>query len=71
MEDLGAPIAYFALEDGTPVYDRNAELRERGVVLSVDRDDLPEPEENTKGDAERTPLDARLRRAWDWISGRR
>lgn len=45
-----------------------AELRERGVVLSVDsgalhhvRDDHPRGE---------SPLEARLRRAWDRLSGR-
>ena len=84
MEDLGPPIAYTVLEEGTPVYDRDgkrigvvehvvadmqldifegvivhtrplpgshlfadvdqiAELHERGVLLSVGRDDLHEP----------------------------
>ena len=86
MDDLGPPIAYTVLEEGTPVYDRNgkrigvvdhvladmqldifegvivhtlplpgrhlfadveqiAELHERGVLLSVERDDLHEPPE--------------------------
>jgi PRC-barrel domain protein len=111
MEDLGPPVAYLALEDGTPVYDRSgervgvvehvlgdmradvfdgvivhtkplpgkhlfadldqiAELRERGVVLSVGRDELHEPDDR-KRDPGSTPLEARLRRAWDWVSGRR
>jgi uncharacterized protein YrrD len=116
VEDLGAPIAYLALEEGTPVYDRSgerigvvehvqadwqadifdgvivhtrplpgrhlfadvdqiAELHERGVVLSVDRDALREPSEKPTGEqpggSVESPLQARLRRAWDWISGRR
>jgi len=54
-----------------------AELHECGVVLSVDRDELHEPPDEAsrkKRDArERVehPLEARLRRAWDWVSGRR
>ena len=79
-EELGSPVGHLALEDGTPVYDREgkrvgvvehvdapsgifegivihtyplpgrhlyadvhqvAELRERGVLLSVGRDDVP------------------------------
>ena len=84
MEDLGSPIAYTVLEEGTPVYDRNgkrigvvehvvadlqsdifdglivhthplpgrhrfadvdqiAELHERGVLLSIERDELHRP----------------------------
>jgi uncharacterized protein YrrD len=84
VDDLGPPIAYTVLEEGTPVYDRNGkcigvvddvladlqldifegvtvhtrplpgrhlfadveqitELRERGVLLAVERDDLHEP----------------------------
>ena len=82
MQDLGPPIAWLVLEEGTPVYDRNSErvgvaeralgegdifeglivhtlplpghhlfadadqiaqLHERGVVLSVERDGLHEP----------------------------
>jgi uncharacterized protein YrrD len=111
MDDLGPPIAYVALEDGTPVYDRDgarvgvvehvlgdlaadvfdglivhtkplpgrhlfadvdqiAEIRERGVVLTVGRDQLHEPAKQSRRGAERTPLEARLRRAWDRISGR-
>ena len=117
MDDLGPPIAYTGLEEGTPVYDRNgerigvvdevmadmqldifegvivhtrplpgghlfadveqiAELHERGVLLAVERDELHEPPDEPPGkrsDDERaeSPLEARLRRAWDWISGRR
>ena len=56
--------------------DQIAELHERGVVLSVERDELHEPPDEPAGkksDDERveSPLEARLRRAWDWISGRR
>lgn len=114
MEDLGAPIAYLVLKEGTPVYDRDgdqvgvvehvladdpvdifhglivhtlplpgrhlfaaadqiAELRERRVLLSVGRGDLPEPTERTAardtGDGPMdSPLQAGLRRAWDWLS---
>ena len=118
MDDLGPPIAYTGLQEGTPVYDRNgerigvvdhvladmqldifegvivhtlplpghhlfadveqiAELHERGVLLSVGRDELHEPpDESTAskshdGTGAESPLEARLRRAWDWISGRR
>jgi hypothetical protein len=117
MEELGPPVAYIALEEGTPVYDRSgerigvvdhvlgdeaadvfegvivhkvapgghmfadvgqiAELRERGVLLSVDRDALHDPSERPASmkaqpdDTVESPLRARLRRAWDWISGRR
>ena len=116
MGDLGPPIAYLALEEGTPVYDASgeqlgvvehilgdmdadvfdglivhtkplpgkhlfadvdqiAELHERGAVLSVERDELHEPggRPNRKDgpDTMENPLEARLRRAWDWISGRR
>lgn len=116
MEDLGSPVAYTALADGTPVHDRSgrrvgvvehvladtdvdifhglvihtkplpgrhlyadadqiAELHERGVLLAVEEDDLPEPSASTArpsvGDREETPLEARVRRAWDWISNRR
>jgi len=115
MEDLGPPIAYLAVRDGTPVFDRSgqrvgvvehvladldldifhgiivhtrplpgrhlyadadqiAELHERGVVLAVERDDLHEPSAASARPAadghEETPLEARIRRAWDWISAR-
>ncbi|MEA2472588.1 MAG: hypothetical protein QOE06_503 [Thermoleophilaceae bacterium] len=116
MEDHGPPIAYTALEKGTPVIDRSgriagvmdhvladleedifegviidgrdhgggrlyadayqiAELRERAVLLSVDRDELHEPSENPAvlkphpDDVVESELKHRLRRAWDLISG--
>jgi len=116
VEELGPPIAYVALEEGTPVYDRSgerigvvehvladmaedifdgvivhtlplpgrhlladfdqiAELHERGVLLSVGRDALREPSEKRTGaqpgGSVESTFQARLRRAWDWISGRR
>ena len=118
MDDLGPPIAYIALEEGTPVYDRQgerigvvdhvladmqhdifegvivhklplpgdhlfadvdqiAELRERGVLLAVSREELHAPPDESArrkpqdGQRIESPLEARLRRAWDWISGRR
>jgi hypothetical protein len=118
VDDLGAPIAYLGLEEGTPVFDRRGErvgvvehvladssadifegvivhtlplpgkhvvadveqiagMHERGVVLTVDGDDLhapiEEPQQPSDGDDEplESPLQARLRRAWDWLSGRR
>lgn len=110
-EDLGAPIAYLALSDGTPVYDAKgerigvvehvmefggifegliihthplpgrhlyagveqiAEIRERGVLLCVDRDELREPRrERPPSDRPESLLEARLRRAWDWLTDRR
>jgi uncharacterized protein YrrD len=109
VDELGPPIAYVALEEGTPVYDASgervgvvehvqgdmnadvfdglivhtkplpgkhlfadvgqiAELRERGVVLSVERGELHEPRE--RREAVGGQLEARVRRAWDWISRR-
>jgi uncharacterized protein YrrD len=113
MQDLGPPVAYLALADGTPVFDRDgrrvgvvehvladldldifhglivhttplpgrhlyadadqiAELHERGVLLAVERGDLHEPSatsaQRPAEGQEETPLDARIRRAWDWIS---
>jgi hypothetical protein len=115
--ELGAPIAYLVLKEGTPVYDREgnqvgvvehvlsdepvdifhglivhtlplpgrhlvatahqiAELRERGVLLSVDREDLheatPAPPPRDTNDAPMDgPLRAGLRRAWDWLRRQR
>jgi hypothetical protein len=49
---------------------------ERGVVLKVAADDLHEPEKNagtlkaTPDDVDSSGFEARLRRAWDYISGR-
>jgi hypothetical protein len=115
VQDLGPPVAYLALKEGTPVYDREgqrvgvvehvladepmdifhglivhtvplpgrhlfadadqiAELRERGVVLSVGREELHDPSEQrpAPGAPDDTPVDgtlqARLRRAWDWLT---
>lgn len=53
--------------------DQIAELRERGVLLSVDRDELHEPRKPpAAGASDRAdnPLQSRLRRAWDWINQR-
>jgi hypothetical protein len=48
-----------------------AEIRERGVLLSVTRDQLQEPHRpRSADDKPETTLEARLRRAWDWISRR-
>ena len=112
MDDLGPPIAYTVLEEGTPVYDKRgerigvvdhvladmqldifegvvvhtlalpgrhvfadvdqiAELHERGVLLSVERDELHEPRDESGEDRPDSPLEARLRRAWDALRGRR
>ena len=56
--------------------DRNqiAALHERGVLLSVDRDELHDPSQKSTRQTNPSnpvdsPLQARLRRAWDWISG--
>jgi uncharacterized protein YrrD len=51
--------------------DQIAELHERGVVLTVGPDELHEPSARPEGDRQHDPIEARLRRAWDWISGRR
>jgi hypothetical protein len=118
VEDLGPPVAYVALEEGTPVYDRDrrrigvvvhvladfqldifeglivrttplpgrhafadveqiTQLHERAVLLSVTRDELHRPDDRSKSrraaaaENAGNPLEARLRRAWDWINGRR
>jgi uncharacterized protein YrrD len=54
--------------------DQIAELRERGVLLSVGRDELREPTEPSAparqrrpGDPPESRLEAGLRRAWDWL----
>jgi hypothetical protein len=115
--ELGQPVAYLALQEGTPVYDRTGErvgvlehvvvdeptdifeglivhtlplpgrhlfadadqiaaLHERGVLLSVHRDELHDPSQKSTRQPNpdnptpvESPLQARLRRAWDWISG--
>jgi hypothetical protein len=111
-EALGSPVAYLALKDGTPVYDRDGtrigvvehvmseggifegliihtyplpgrhlyadadqvgELRERGVLLSVTESDLRDPRSGSarrRWDDAGNTLEARLRRALDWISAR-
>jgi uncharacterized protein YrrD len=51
-----------------------AELRERGVLLSVDADALHELSESSarrRGPqrARESPLHAALRKAWDWLTG--
>jgi len=56
--------------------DQIAELRERGVVLAVTRDELHEPPDATKrkreedGARPESPVEARLRRAWDRLTQR-
>jgi uncharacterized protein YrrD len=112
--ELGRPVAYTAVKEGTPVYDRTATrigvvehvvadevvdifeglivhtlplpgrhlfadadqiagLHEHGVLLTVGRDELHDPEEQHTRRAEaadepvESPLEAGLRRAWDWI----
>jgi hypothetical protein len=54
-------------------HDQIAELHERGVVLGVHRSELREPPRRRRP-KRATPepgWQARLRRAWDWISGQR
>jgi hypothetical protein len=52
--------------------DQIAEIHKRGVVLSVTERELHAPhEESRRGRARKIPLEARLRRAWDWLTGRR
>jgi uncharacterized protein YrrD len=52
------------------------ELHERGVVVKVGRDALHEPTDNPAvvdvdpGDVDKHEVTEKLRRAWDWISGR-
>jgi uncharacterized protein YrrD len=54
-------------------YEQIAELRERGVLLSVERDALHALNERSareraaRATAE-SPLEASLRQAWDWIT---
>jgi hypothetical protein len=109
VADHGAPIAYLALEEGTPVFSSDGgrigtvehvlaetnvdifegvvidardgpggfrfadatqigALYERGMILSLDRDAaaaLPEPEADAPDGA-----GDKLRRAWDYLSGK-
>lgn len=111
-EALGPTIAYLAVKDGTPVYDRDGtrvgvvehvmdeggifeglivhtyplpgrhlyadanqvgEIHERGVLLSVVGADLHDPRRESgrrRRDGRENTLEARLRRALDWISAR-
>jgi hypothetical protein len=55
-------------------HDQIAEVHERGVVLSVGRDELHaiDATRSRRTRSERLPepkLEAILRRAWDWING--
>jgi hypothetical protein len=55
-------------------HEQIAELRERGVLLSVDAAELHELRARTRrrradDEPAENPLEARLRRAWDWITG--
>jgi hypothetical protein len=110
-DQLGDPIAYLGVEDGTPVYDHDgnrvgvvehvlahsgifegliihtsplpgrhlyadaeqiAEIRERGILLSVPRDELHDPRREAgrrRRLARESTLEARLRRAVDWLRG--
>jgi uncharacterized protein YrrD len=57
-------------------HDQIAELRERGVLLSVHRDALhevsaPSPRKPTSDHSAESPVHAALRRAWDWLTGLR
>jgi hypothetical protein len=57
--------------------DQIAEIHERGIILSVGRQELHAPDapeqETRRGQAGagESRLEARLRRAWDWITGQR
>jgi hypothetical protein len=53
--------------------DQIAEIHERGVVLSVMRRELhaPETASRRRAGVGEAPLEARVRRAWDWLTGRR
>ncbi|HEX3801980.1 MAG TPA: hypothetical protein VHV75_03990 [Solirubrobacteraceae bacterium] len=50
--------------------DQIAEIHERGVVLSVTERELHTPQqESRRGRPRKSPLEARLRRTWDWLTG--
>jgi hypothetical protein len=52
--------------------DQIAEIHERGVVLSVTERELHTPQhESRQRRAGKSSLEARLRRAWDWLTGQR
>jgi hypothetical protein len=111
LDQLGDPIAYLGVEDGTPVYDPDgsrvgvvehvmayggifegviihtsplpgrhlyaddaqiAEIRERGILLSVHREELHDPRRESgrrRRVGRESTLEARLRRAVDWLTG--
>lgn len=48
--------------------DQIAELHERGVLLAVDRAELHDPRGPARTGPRETPLQARLRRAWEWVN---
>jgi PRC-barrel domain len=55
-------------------HEQIAELRERGVRLAVDRDDLyelgqPGPRGRLHDRAAESAVETALRKAWDWITG--
>lgn len=53
--------------------DQIAELHERGVLVSVPAGELHDPAKETssrRSGAGESALEARLRRAWDWLTGR-
>jgi hypothetical protein len=55
-------------------FEQIAEIRERGVLLSVSADALHELGGRSRGAGDEpgtpeSPLQRRLRRAWDWITG--
>lgn len=56
--------------------DQIAELREKAVLLSVDREELHDPSQRpaaraADGGSMESPLQAGLRHAWDWLSRHR
>jgi uncharacterized protein YrrD len=55
-------------------YDQIRELHERGVLLAVGPGELHELDEESArrraaGEAPESPLQAALRKAWDWLTG--
>jgi hypothetical protein len=54
--------------------DQIAEIHERGVVLSVTERELHVPQQGSRrrrAGVGESPLEARLRRVWDWLTGQR
>jgi hypothetical protein len=106
-EDLGAPVSYLVLADGTAVYDNSGDragevehvladdqddvfhglivktaaghrfaggdaiegIYERGVIVSVPADRLPEPSADAAAEAadDDDSVKHSLKRAWDWL----